>query len=154
MRAVVQRVKKAAVTIDGGQTRGIGPGLVVFLGVREGDNLALCQKLAEKCAHLRVFEDADEKMNLSAVELSYEMLVIPNFTLYADTKKGKRPSFIAAAKPPLSVDCYNEFVRLVGGQGLAKVVTGEYGADMQVEVHNDGPITIILDTEEWSRKDI
>lgn len=151
MRAVVQRVSKASVTINGGEVRTIGQGLVVFLGVRDTDTLDMCPKLAEKCAHLRIFEDDEGKMNLSAVELGYEVLVIPNFTLYADTKKGKRPSFIAAAKPPLSVEGYEEFVRLMKTHGLAGVATGEYGAHMQVDVRNDGPITIVIDTEEWAR---
>lgn len=151
MRAVVQRVKKAGVSVNGGPPRSIGPGLVVLVGVREGDTPDLCKKLAEKCANLRIFDDEEGKMNLSAVELGYSALVISNFTLYADTKKGKRPSFIAAAKPPVSTTCYEEFVHHMGQQGLKQLQTGEYGAEMQVEIHNDGPITIILDTDEWKR---
>lgn len=151
MRAVVQRVAKAGVSVNGAASRAIGPGLVVFMGVREGDTPELCAKLAEKCANLRIFEDEEGKMNRSAVELGYEALVISNFTLYADTKKGKRPSFTAAAKPPVSTGCYQEFVAQMQKQGLAGVQTGEYGAEMQVEVHNDGPVTIVLDTDEWKR---
>ena len=151
MRAVVQRVKQASVIINGEEKRSIGPGIVVFLGVRDTDTPALCQKLAEKCAHLRIFEDENEKMNLSAAELGHSALVISNFTLYGDTKKGKRPSFTTAAKPPVSTDCYEEFVRLMKTQGLAQVQTGEYGADMQVDVCNDGPVTLVLDTEEWQK---
>ena len=149
MRALVQRVSQAQVTIEGAEERGIGPGLVIFLGVRAGDDVAECRKLAEKCAHLRIFPDADDKLNLSAVELGHSALVVSNFTLYGDTKKGKRPSFTRAAKPPLSVDCYEAFVEALKGQGLAQVQTGEFGAGMQVALVNDGPITLMLDTDEW-----
>lgn len=149
MRALVQRVKRAAVTIENNERREIGPGLVILLGVREGDDIALCQKLAEKCAQLRIFDDADGKLNLSCAEVGGSALVVSQFTLYADTKKGRRPSFIAAAKPPLSVDCYEEFVRLIKNQGLKAVQTGEFGAEMEVEIINDGPVTVLLDTDEW-----
>ncbi len=152
MRAVVQRVKRASVVISGGDTRSIGPGLLILLGVKEGDSPALCPKMAEKCAGLRIFEDEEGKMNRSAVDNGYAALVVSNFTLYGDTKKGKRPSFIAAAKPPLSVDCYEGFVQALGRQGLADVACGEFGADMQVELVNDGPVTLVLDTEEWAAK--
>lgn len=151
MRAVVQRVTHAAVTVNGESKREIGPGLVILLGVREGDDIAICKKLAEKCAGLRIFDDEDGKLNLSAVELGYSAIVVSQFTLYADTKKGKRPSFIEAAKPPLSIDCYDEFVRSMKAQGLKDVQTGEFGADMQIELLNDGPVTIILDTDEWKK---
>lgn len=149
MRALVQRVKRAAVTIEKGERREIGPGLVILLGVREGDDTSLCQKLAEKCAQLRIFDDAEGKLNLSCAEVGGSALVVSQFTLYADTKKGRRPSFIAAAKPPLSVDCYEEFVRLIKGQGPQAVQTGEFGAEMEVEIINDGPVTVLLDTDEW-----
>lgn len=149
MRALVQRVKKAAVVINGGEKREIGPGLVVLLGVRDTDEPALCKKLAEKTAGLRIFDDDEGKLNLSAVDKGYSALVVSQFTLYGDTKKGKRPSFITAAKPPLSVDCYEEYVRQLGALGLKELKTGEFGAEMQLEIHNDGPVTILLDTEEW-----
>ncbi len=152
MRALVQRVKNASVCIEGSETHHIGAGIVVFLGVKDSDEIVLCKKLAEKCAHLRIFEDEDGKMNKSAVELSLEALVISNFTLYADTKKGKRPSFIKAAKEPLSVEVYECFVKEMDCQGLAAVKTGRFGAEMQVELVNDGPVTLMLDTEEWMRK--
>lgn len=152
MRAVVQRVKRASVAIEGRETRAIGPGLLILLGVKEGDSPALCPKLAEKCAGLRIFEDEAGKMNRSAVENGYEALVVSNFTLYGDTKKGKRPSFTAAAGPPVSVNCYEEFLRCLRGQPLAGVECGEFGAEMQVELVNDGPVTLILDTEEWAAK--
>ncbi len=152
MRAVVQRVSSASVCINGGETREIEAGLVILLGVREGDDITLCKKLAEKCAHLRIFHDEDGKMNRSAVELSLQALVVSNFTLYADTKKGKRPSFIKAAKEPLSVDCYECFVQEIQKQGLASVETGTFGAEMQVKLLNDGPVTLMLDTDEWQAK--
>lgn len=152
MRAVVQRVKCASVAIVGEETRSIGPGLLILLGVKEGDDMALCSKMAEKCAHIRIFEDEEGKLNHSAVENGYAALVVSNFTLYGSTKKGKRPSFTAAAKPPLSVDCYDEFVRCMGQQGLVSVKTGTFGAEMQVELVNDGPVTLLLDTDEWAAK--
>ncbi len=151
MRAVVQRVKQARVTIEGQETREIGPGLMILLGVREGDDMAVCKKLAEKCAGLRIFEDDEGKLNRSALELCYGALVVSNFTLYGDTKKGKRPSFTKAAKPPLSVNAYEEFVRCLRAQGLKEVQTGRFGADMQVELLNDGPVTLVLDTDEWAK---
>ncbi|MDL2293249.1 D-tyrosyl-tRNA(Tyr) deacylase [Ruminococcaceae bacterium OttesenSCG-928-D13] len=149
MRALVQRVSRASVIIDGKEKREIGPGLVVLLGVKETDELSMCKKLAEKTAGLRIFDDDEGKLNVSAVDKGYSALVVSQFTLYGDTKKGKRPSFITAAKPPLSVDCYEEYLRQLKTQGLAEVQTGAFGADMQVEIHNDGPVTILLDTDEW-----
>ncbi len=151
MRAVVQRVSSASVVIDGKEKRSIGKGLAIFVGVKEGDDEKTCAKLADKCANLRIFNDEDGKMNLSATSLNYEALIISNFTLYASTKKGKRPDFLAAAKPPLAVDLYNYFVNEVEKTPLKNVVTGEFGAHMDVELVNDGPITIILDTDEWNK---
>lgn len=151
MRAVIQRVRGAAVTVNGGAPRTIGPGLVILLGVRDTDTLAVCPKLAEKCAGLRIFDDAAGKLNLSAEQLGLEALVVSNFTLYGDTKKGKRPSFIAAAKPPLAVDAYEAFVAALRKTALARVETGEFGAEMQLTLTNDGPITLVLDTDEWTR---
>ena len=152
MRALIQRVSHAAVSVEGGVPRKIGQGLLILLGVQDTDTIDSCKKLAEKTAGLRIFEDAEGKLNLSAEELSYSALVVSNFTLYGDTKKGKRPSFSAAAKPPLSVDCYEEYVRCLRQTGLAEVVTGTFGAEMQVELVNDGPVTLMLDTAEWAAK--
>lgn len=149
MRAVIQRVSAASVTVNGGAPRSIGPGLVILLGVGENDTLDVVPKLAEKCAHLRIFTDDQGKMNLSAVELGYSALVVSNFTLYGDTKKGKRPSFVRAARPPLAVDAYELFLQQLGRQGLHEVQHGEFGADMQVSLCNDGPVTILIDTEAW-----
>jgi D-tyrosyl-tRNA(Tyr) deacylase len=151
MRALLQRVTGAAVTIGGGERRQIGPGLLILLGVREGDGLPMCEKLAQKCAKLRIFDDAEGKLNLSAAEVGGAALVVSQFTLYADTKKGRRPSFSAAAKPPIGEACYEEFVRCLRRQGLKEVQTGRFGANMRVELLNDGPVTVLIDTDDWSR---
>ena len=151
MRAVIQRVTGASVTVNGGPARSIGPGLVILLGVRETDDPAVIPKLAEKCAHLRIFEDEAGKLNRSADELGYEALVVSNFTLYGDTSRGKRPSFTHAARPDLAVPCYERFLAELGSQGLRGVQHGEFGADMQVRLCNDGPVTIVIDTDEWKK---
>lgn len=149
MRAVIQRVLEASVTVNGGPPRPIGPGLVILLGVRETDTPQIIPKLAEKCAHLRIFEDDAGKLNRSAVELGYSALVVSNFTLYGDTSRGKRPSFSHAAKAELAVPCYERFLEELGRQGLREVQHGEFGADMQVRLVNDGPVTILIDTDDW-----
>ena len=151
MRAVIQRVTGASVTVNGGPARSIGPGLVILLGVRETDDPAVIPKLAEKCAHLRIFEDEAGKLNRSAAELGYEALVVSNFTLYGDTSRGKRPSFTHAARPDLAVPCYEQFLAELGSQGLRGVQHGEFGADMQVRLCNDGPVTIVIDTDECKK---
>jgi len=151
MRAVIQRVSGASVTVNGGAPRAIGPGLVILLGVRETDTAAIVPKLAEKCAHLRIFEDGDGKLNRSAVELGFSALVVSNFTLYGDTAKGKRPSFIHAAKGETAKACYDEFLREIGRQGLREIQHGEFGADMQITLTNDGPVTIFIDTDDWKK---
>lgn len=151
MRAVIQRVTEASVTVNGGPARSIGPGLVILLGVRETDDPAIIPKLAEKCAHLRIFEDEAGKLNRSAAELGYEALVVSNFTLYGDTSRGKRPSFTHAARADLAVPCYEQFLEEMGRQGLRSVQHGEFGADMQVRLCNDGPVTIMIDTDEWKK---
>ena len=151
MRAVVQRTASASVTSEGVETGRTGPGLTVLLGVSKDDTEADAAYLADKICHLRIFEDAGGKLNVSAEELGCEALVVSNFTLYGDTKKGKRPSFIAAAKPPLSVEAYEAFVAELRKTGLARVETGEFGADMKVILTNDGPVTIVIDTDEWKR---
>lgn len=149
MRAVIQRVSGASVVVDGGAPRIIGPGLVILLGVRDTDTLEVVPRLAEKCAGLRIFSDEEGKLNRSAKELGLSALVVSNFTLYGSTKKGMRPSFIAAAKQPLSVEAYNLFLHEMERQGLKEVQHGEFGADMQLSLTNDGPVTIIMDTDEW-----
>ena len=139
------------VTVNGGEPRKTGPGLVILLGVRDTDDSAIVPKLAEKCAHLRIFEDENGKLNRSAVELGYSALVVSNFTLYGDTAKGKRPSFIHAAKGELAVPCYEKFLEEMGHQGLKDVQHGEFGADMKIDLVNDGPVTIVIDTDEWKK---
>lgn len=152
MRAVVQAVSSASVRVEGGEPRAIGPGLVILLGVKDTDTLDIVPKLAEKCAGLRIFKDAEGKLNRSARELGYSALVVSQFTLYGDTKKGMRPSFIRAAKKPLSVDAYERFLAEMGKHGLREIKHGEFGAEMQVSLVNEGPCTIILDTDEWKER--
>ena len=149
MRAVIQCVRKADVSVNGGEPRAIGPGIVILLGVKDTDTLDIVPKLAEQCANLRVFPDEEGKLNKSAVDLGYSALVVSNFTLYGDTKKGKRPSYITAAKPPLSIDAYDLFLAEMEKQGLKEVKHGEFGADMLVNIANDGPVTIVIDTDQW-----
>ena len=152
MRAVIQAVSSASVRVEGGAPRAIGPGLMILLGVKDTDSLDIVPKLADKCAGLRIFPDSEGKLNLSARDLGYSALVVSQFTLYGDTKKGYRPSFIKAAKPPLSVDAYELFLAEMNRQGLKDVQHGEFGADMQVSLVNEGPCTIIIDTDEWKKK--
>lgn len=152
MRAVIQAVSSASVRVNGGEARPIGPGLVILLGVKDTDTLDTVPRLAEKCAGLRIFPDEEGKLNLSARQLGYSALVVSQFTLYGDTKKGYRPSFIRAAKPPLSVRAYELFLSEMQKQGLKAVQHGEFGADMQLALVNEGPCTIIIDTDEWHNK--
>lgn len=153
MRAVIQAVSSASVRVNGGAPRAIGPGLVILLGVKDTDTLDIVPRLAEKCAGLRIFPDEAGKLNRSARDLGYSALVVSQFTLYGDTRKGMRPSFIRAAKPPLSVDAYELFLAEIEKQGLKAVQHGEFGADMQVSLVNEGPCTIIMDTDEWKQKE-
>lgn len=147
MRAVVQRVKHARVTIKDTISGQIEQGFMILLGVHEEDTLEDAQYLAKKIAQLRVFEDDDGKMNLSIQDISGAILSISQFTLYAQTKKGNRPSFIKAARPEIAKPLYEQFNALLIEQGI-KVETGEFGADMAVELLNDGPVTIVYDTKE------
>ncbi len=154
MRVLLQRVKGARIVIDEQETREIGPGIFLLVGMREGDDLsdAEVEKMAQKCAELRIFEDENEKMNLSAKELGYDALVVSNFTLFADTKKGRRPSFIAAARPEFANEGYQKFLSAMRRQGLNKVASGEFGAYMQITPLCDGPVTVLLDSDEWKKK--
>ena len=147
MRAVIQRVSRAEITIDHRETRSIGPGLVVFLGVMQGDGEAQADFLAEKIHGLRVFSDENQKMNLSLEDVQGELLVVSNFTLGTDCKKGRRPSFDLAAPPQEADRLYQRFVTHAKDQGIRKVETGEFGAHMDVLCANDGPVTLIIDTE-------
>ena len=147
MRAVIQRVSRAEITIDHRETRSIGPGLVVLLGVMQGDGESQADFLAEKVHGLRVFTDENQKMNLSLEDVQGELLVVSNFTLGTDCKKGRRPSFDLAAPPQEADRLYQRFVTHAKEQGIRKVETGEFGAHMDVLCANDGPVTLIIDTE-------
>jgi D-tyrosyl-tRNA(Tyr) deacylase len=145
MRACVQRVSRASVTVDGAVVGQIGPGLMVLLGVATDDTEADADYLAEKIATLRIFEDADGKMNQSLAEASGAMLVVSQFTLYGDCRKGRRPSFTAAAPPELAERLYERFVAQVRAQGIP-TETGRFRAMMQVELVNEGPVTMLLES--------
>ena len=151
MRAVIQRVSRAEITIDHRETRSIGPGLVVFLGVMQGDGEAQADFLAEKIHGLRVFTAENQKMNLSLEDVQGELLVVSNFTLGTDCKKGRRPSFDLAAPPQEADRLYQRFVAHAKEQGIRKVETGEFGAHMDVLCANDGPVTLIIDTEKLGK---
>jgi D-aminoacyl-tRNA deacylase len=150
MRALLQRVRRGSVTIDGEIKGAINAGLVVLLGVNVNDTAAESELLASKLANLRIFSDGDGKFNLSALDVKAEMLVVSQFTLYADTRRGRRPGFTDAARPETAIPLYEDFVERLRALGFV-VATGEFGADMLVEIHNDGPVTIWLDTDEWKR---
>ncbi len=146
MRAVIQRAARASMTLkESGERREIGPGLMTLLGVAPGDTQADAEWLAEKLVGLRVFVDEGGKMNLSLRETGGAMLVVSQFTLLGDARKGRRPSFTGAAPPTLAEPLYEAFVRAVRALGVA-VRTGEFGADMLVEVANDGPVTLVVET--------
>lgn len=147
MRAVIQRVHYGEITIDKKETRKIGKGLIVFLGVMENDTESQADFLAEKIRTLRIFTDENDKMNLSLEDVSGHMLVVSNFTLGTDCKKGRRPSFDMAASPDLANRLYLRFVEQVKAAGVENLQTGEFGAHMDVLAANDGPVTIIIDTE-------
>lgn len=146
MRAVVQRVSRAKVTVDGDITGEIGQGLLVLLGVSGRDTESDADYLVEKISNLRIFEDADDKMNLSLLDIKGELLVVSQFTLYGDTRRGRRPSFIDAAPPVEANRLYEYFVER-SRQHVARVETGRFQAMMDVELVNDGPVTIMLDSE-------
>lgn len=146
MRAVVQRVSRARVTVHGEVTGEIERGVLVLLGVSVKDAESDADYLVEKIVNLRIFEDVDDKMNLSLIDVKGEMLVISQFTLYGDTRRGRRPSFMHAAPPDKVNELYEYFVSMVREQGL-KIETGRFQAMMDVELVNDGPVTIILDSE-------
>ncbi|MCJ7425820.1 MAG: D-aminoacyl-tRNA deacylase [Dehalococcoidales bacterium] len=147
MKALLQRVTSASVTIDGEVVGSIGRGLVVFVGVADGDSPKDADYLAQKLVNLRIFADAAERFNLSALGIKAELLLVSQFTLLADTRKGRRPSFTEAAPPPRAEALFEHFVDAAKTSGL-KVATGRFQQYMQVEIHNDGPVTIMLDSRD------
>jgi D-tyrosyl-tRNA(Tyr) deacylase len=145
MKAVLQRVSRASVVVEGQVVGQIGRGLLVLLGVEQDDTEADAQQLADKAVQLRIFDDADGKMNLALADVGGAMLVVSQFTLLGDCRKGRRPSFIQAAPPELAERLYETFAAAVGVQGIP-VQTGVFRAMMQVELVNDGPVTLLLDS--------
>jgi D-tyrosyl-tRNA(Tyr) deacylase len=151
LRVVLQRVRRGSVTVGGDVVGRIEAGFVALVGVTHGDTAAEADLLAKKTANLRVFEDADGKMNLSALDVGGGVLVISQFTLYADARKGRRPSFTDAARPEVAAPLVDAYAERLRAEGIARVEHGIFGAMMLVEIHNDGPVTIILDTDEMKQ---
>ena len=147
MRAVVTRVKSASVTIAGQVVGSIGCGFLILLGVGPNDTEAHCRRLAEKALGLRVFKDENDKMNLGLEQIGGQVLVVSQFTLYGNCRKGRRPSFVEAAPPDLGEQMYERFLEICREMGF-EPQHGQFGADMQVESVNDGPVTLILDTDQ------
>jgi len=146
MRIVLQRVTRGSVTVDHQVTGAVETGFVALVGVTHGDTQAEAELLARKTANLRVFEDEQGKMNRSALEVGGGVLVISQFTLYADSRKGRRPSFIDAAPPEIAAPLVDYYAERLRAEGIQRVGHGVFGAMMLVEIHNDGPVTIILDS--------
>ena len=151
MRAIIQRVREGRVSVEGETIGEIGPGLVILLGAGHGDGPAEADKLAAKIASLRIFADAQGKTNLSLLDVDGEALVISQFTLYANCRKGRRPSFVHAAHPDVAAPLVDDFAGRLRQAGVRRVETGRFGAMMLVEIHNDGPFTIFLDSDDLKR---
>ncbi|MCI6770926.1 MAG: D-aminoacyl-tRNA deacylase [Oscillospiraceae bacterium] len=151
MKAVIQRVLNAKVTVDSNVTGEIGKGFLVLLGVMEEDTEKEMKLLAKKVAQLRIFEDENEKMNLALGDVGGSVLVVSQFTLCADVSHGRRPSFINSARPEKANKLYEQFILELHEWGIDNVQTGIFGADMAVDLLNDGPVTIIMDTNEWKK---
>jgi len=147
MRAVIQRVTDASVTINRRDRKQIGPGLVILIGIEKSDSLSDIDWLSGKIGRIRIFNDADGIMNLSVKEVSGDIMIISQFTLHASTRKGNRPSYIKAAPPDVAIPLYESFIDTIQKEMGKSVVTGEFGAYMQVNLTNDGPVTIIVDTK-------
>lgn len=146
MRVVVQRVTHAAVDVEGRRIGQIGPGLLALVGIAPGDGERELRWMAEKVVHLRVFEDAEGRMNRSLLDVAGEVLAVSQFTLYGDARKGRRPSFVDAAPPDVARPRYDRFCELLGEAGVRHVARGAFGEHMQVSLLNDGPVTLLLDT--------
>ena len=147
MRAVLQRVKSGSVQVDGKIVGQVRVGYVILLGITHGDSSDTVQQLAQKIVHLRVFADEADKMNRSLLDVGGEVLVVSQFTLYADTRKGRRPSYTDAAPPEVAAPLVDSFAKALRQLGVTHVATGIFGADMLVDIQNDGPVTIILAAE-------
>ena len=147
MKAVIQRVTKASVTIDGEQVAKINDGLLVLLGIVDDDILEDIQWLAKKISNIRIFDDPNGVMNLSLIDKKSNVIIVSQFTLHASTKKGNRPSYIRAAKPDIAIPLYNKFIQQMENEIGRRVQTGKFGADMKVALINDGPVTIIIDSK-------
>ncbi len=149
MRALVQRVSEAGVYVsEENYSAEISKGMVILLGIKVGDNEDDLIFVADKCSNLRIFEDENDKMNLSLKDIDGEVLIISQFTLYSDTQRGNRPSFISAAQPDIAIPLYNKFIeRIKNNIGDAKVKTGIFGAMMKVKIINDGPVTILVESK-------
>lgn len=152
MKAVIQRVNKSSVSVDGEIKGSVGKGYNILLGVMDGDTEAQAELLAAKVAKLRVFEDEAGKMNKSVLDIGGEILVVSQFTLCADIKKGNRPSFTDSASPDEANRLYEFFCSKLRENGIAKVETGVFAAEMKVEIENDGPVTIVMDTDIWDKR--
>lgn len=152
MRAVVQRVNKSSVSVDGEIKGSVGKGYNILLGVMDGDTESQAELLAGKVAKLRVFEDENGKMNKSILDIAGEILVISQFTLCADIRKGNRPSFTDSAPPQEADRLYKHFCSKLIENGISKVETGVFAADMLVSIENDGPVTIVMDTDIWDKR--
>lgn len=147
MKAVIQRVKRASVTIDNNIEGQIASGALIFLGIVAEDTLEDIKWLSKKISNLRIFSDDNDVMNLSLIDQNFEALVISQFTLHAQTKKGNRPSYIKAARPEIAIPLYEEFIRQLQHDLGKKVQSGVFGANMEIDLLNDGPVTIIIDTK-------
>ena len=152
MRVIVQRAASARVLSDGEETGAIGPGLLLLVGVTHTDTQAEAALLAQKAARLRIFTDEQDKMNLSLLDTGGGVLVVSNFTLYADASHGRRPSFAAAARPEQAEPLYEAFCSALRAEGVNPVETGRFGADMKIFLEADGPVTITLDSEDYRPK--
>ncbi|MDL2282074.1 D-tyrosyl-tRNA(Tyr) deacylase [Parabacteroides sp. OttesenSCG-928-G06] len=148
MKTVIQRVKYATVNIGGMEKSRIGKGLLVLVGIEDRDNQDDIEWLTKKIANLRIFDDADGVMNCSVMDVGGEIMVVSQFTLQASTKKGNRPSYIRASKPDVAIPLYEAFCREISRIMGQEVATGEFGADMQIKLLNDGPVTIMMDSQE------